>query len=60
MNHYICTGGCGAVMEESGVCQAKDCSKYNHPFEFCDCADNKHYGKLEHLINANELEKKDE
>lgn len=46
MTHYICTGGCGAVVEKPGVCQAIGCPKHGQPFEACDCTDNQHYGKL--------------
>lgn len=44
--HYICTGGCGAVVENPGTCQAMACPNYGHQFESCDCADNQHYGKM--------------
>lgn len=46
MTHYICTGGCGAVVEKPGVCQAMNCPKHGHPLEPCDCTDNQHFGKL--------------
>jgi len=45
--HYICTGGCRGVSNIPGTCQAKDCSKHEHVLERCDCADERHYGRLE-------------
>ncbi len=45
MEHYICTGGCRAVSETPGTCQAEDCSKRGEPFEPCECEDGKHDGK---------------
>ena len=46
MEHYICTGGCGAVVERPGVCQAMNCPKHGQPLNPCNCTDNKHYGKV--------------
>ncbi|MBI3335568.1 MAG: hypothetical protein HY001_03665 [Candidatus Portnoybacteria bacterium] len=45
--HYICTGGCKGMSDTPGTCQAQDCPKYQMPLEECDCANGKHYGKLE-------------
>lgn len=43
MKHYICTGGCQGVTEKpNATCQAKDCSKHEHPLLPCECTDNKH------------------
>lgn len=44
-NHWICTGGCGAVVEKPGICQATGCPRFGLPFDSCDCMDNQHYGK---------------
>lgn len=42
MKHYICTGGCKGISDESGVCQAKDCPKVGQPLSECTCVDEKH------------------
>lgn len=47
MTHYICTGGCEGVSETPGTCQAVTCPKHGAPLEACDCADGKHFGKLD-------------
>jgi len=47
MTHYICTGGCGGVSENPGVCQTEDCPKHEQPLDECNCEDNKHYGRQE-------------
>lgn len=46
MSHYICAGGCGAVVERPGICQAMACPMHGQSFEECDCTDNKHYDKV--------------
>lgn len=61
MTHYICTGGCGAVVEKPGVCQAMGCPKHGQPFEPCDCTDNQHYGKVKPPTGTGTMpEKKEE
>lgn len=55
MTHYICTGGCGAVVEKPGVCQAMACPKHGQPFEPCDCTDNQHYGKVKPPVGASTI-----
>ena len=52
MTHYICTGGCGAVVENPGICQAMSCPKHGFPLEACDCTDNQHYGKIDKQAGA--------
>ena len=42
MTHYVCPGGCRAVTEEAGVCQASDCPRHGMNLEVCDCMDDKH------------------
>lgn len=58
MSHYICTGGCGAVVENPGICQAMACPKHGQPLEQCDCSDNQHYGKVKSPVVA--VEKSEE
>ena len=40
--HYVCTGGCGGMLPDSGVCQAADCPNTKKPMEACACADGFH------------------
>ena len=40
--HHICTGGCGGVSEEKGVCLAKDCARHDKPLAYCNCQDGNH------------------
>jgi len=47
MPHYICSGGCGAVSDHPGICQANVCEKHDQPFTECDCIDKDHLDKLE-------------
>ncbi len=47
MKHYICTGGCAAVADKPGVCQAETCPKHGMPFKECNCTDGKHEGRLQ-------------
>lgn len=60
MTHYICTGGCNAVVDNPGVCQSTVCPKHGHPLEPCDCVDGKHHGAFdfkhdhEHSLPATE------
>lgn len=54
MAHYICKGGCKAVSDVPGVCQAEDCSQKGQPFEECDCADEKHHGAFDSVDSATE------
>jgi len=46
MAHYVCTGGCGGVAEDAGVCQAGGCAKQNQPLTECNCEDEKHEAVL--------------
>jgi len=47
MEHFICTGGCGGVASEAGVCGAETCPKHGVALESCSCADGKHGGKID-------------
>lgn len=40
--HYICTGGCGGVAAQPGVCQSLTCEKHNQPLTECHCKDGLH------------------
>lgn len=42
--HYVCTGECGGVAVEPGVCQAdaEECSHSGEDLEPCDCTDGLH------------------
>lgn len=42
MAHYICTGTCGGVLDEIGVCEAENCTKQWEMMEECSCTDGKH------------------
>ncbi|MFA5133657.1 MAG: hypothetical protein WC459_02535 [Patescibacteria group bacterium] len=42
MPHYICKGGCGAVSETAGVCEANGCPGYQNELIQCDCEDGNH------------------
>jgi len=42
MTHYVCTGGCGGVATEPGVCQTNGCPKHQHPLIICHCEDGLH------------------
>ena len=42
MKHYVCTGGCGGVSEEAGVCDSDGCSKVGRPLQPCECEDGTH------------------
>jgi len=57
MPHYVCTGGCGAVSDTPGTCQANGCPLYQHPFVECNCTDGNHE---EVLKAAGKEEKKEE
>lgn len=52
MPHYICTGGCRGVGQESGACAAEECPKYGEPLDSCDCEDDEHYGRGEDGASA--------
>jgi len=49
MKHYICKGGCGAVLEEIGICETDGCPNQWEMMEECDCTDGKH-GVQEQLV----------
>lgn len=59
MKHYICTGGCGAVKDIPGICQAPNCQNKGHNFIACDCEDSKHAGLMTACTNCGELCKLD-
>lgn len=40
--HYVCTGECGGVSMQPGVCAASDCSNYQNQLRACDCDDPNH------------------
>ncbi len=40
--HYVCSGGCGTVSDNSGVCMSEGCPKQNQPLVACSCRDDKH------------------
>ena len=42
MTHYICTGGCGGVAEEPGMCKAEECPFYAEELQECHCEDGTH------------------
>ena len=42
MDHYICTGTCGAVSDEQGVCQDSNCPEHGQQFQMCSCTDDRH------------------
>ena len=42
MTHYVCTGGCGGVSDNPGVCNAQNCSLNGKPLKACHCADGNH------------------
>lgn len=42
MSHYICTGGCGGVAEEPGMCKVEGCPFYAEELEECNCEDGTH------------------
>jgi protein PhnA len=42
MGHFICTGSCGTVYEEEGICMSDGCDKQYELLEFCECTDGKH------------------
>ncbi len=40
--HYVCTGGCGAVLEMPGACGDSSCLMYNMDLLQCNCEDGHH------------------
>lgn len=42
MTHYVCTGGCGGVVEEPGVCNTETCPLHKHELKACSCEDGQH------------------
>ncbi|MBI2476431.1 MAG: hypothetical protein HYV67_04290 [Candidatus Taylorbacteria bacterium] len=44
MVHYVCTGSCDGESNDSGVCEAKFCSKEGRPLVPCECEDGLHAG----------------
>ncbi|MDP2691475.1 MAG: zinc ribbon domain-containing protein YjdM [bacterium] len=43
MNHFICTGTCGAVSDDLGVCEADGCTHQWELMTECDCTDGMHH-----------------
>ncbi|MBT3539266.1 hypothetical protein HOF40_03545 [Candidatus Parcubacteria bacterium] len=35
--HYVCTGECGGISQEPGICQAPDCPMHGKPLVECSC-----------------------
>ena len=42
MEHYVCTGGCGMVSDQPGVCAADSCPMNGHELVACNCEDGQH------------------
>ncbi|PIR79970.1 MAG: hypothetical protein COU25_02660 [Candidatus Levybacteria bacterium CG10_big_fil_rev_8_21_14_0_10_35_13] len=40
--HYVCTGGCGLVTNESGKCTSRGCVRNRNPLVVCKCKNGKH------------------
>jgi len=47
MKHYICTGGCKTIAENSGVCVIDSCPKKGIEMEGCECFDGNHHGAFD-------------
>lgn len=62
MTHYVCKGGCGAVLNMPGVCETEGCPNQWQLMEECDCIDGLH-GQEEVLVvkdsNGNQLSEGD-
>ena len=43
--HYVCTGGCGLVVNVSGRCDSLGCVRNRNPLALCKCK-NKYHGIL--------------
>lgn len=56
MEHYVCSGTCGAVSDEQKLCQDLSCPSYNQPFQSCECEDDRHGRES----NAEEYQKLDD
>ncbi|MFA5933622.1 MAG: hypothetical protein WC795_00120 [Candidatus Paceibacterota bacterium] len=55
MEHYVCTGGCGGVSNEAGVCQTEGCVRFGQPLHECGCEDNMHEGLTNACKDCGEL-----
>lgn len=44
--HYICTGTCGAVALEPGICRNESCPMQTQDFAECNCEDGEHAALL--------------
>ena len=42
MEHYICTGTCGAVSDEQKTCQDQQCPNFGNLLQLCNCTDDRH------------------
>ncbi|HVS79966.1 MAG TPA: hypothetical protein VHF05_03215 [Candidatus Paceibacterota bacterium] len=42
MEHYVCSGTCGAVSSEPGVCTTDGCTKQDEALAYCNCEDGSH------------------
>lgn len=42
--HYVCTGGCGLVVNEYGKCTVPGCYRHRNPLNECTCTNGKHMG----------------
>lgn len=40
--HYVCTGDCGGMSGQPGVCQAETCAKKGQPLTPCTCENGAH------------------
>lgn len=47
MMHFVCSGGCGGVANEEGVCKTSGCQKEGQPLKQCYCQDGQHRQALE-------------
>lgn len=47
MTHCVCTGGCGGVSDQPGVCQTENCPRHGTPLQECDCEDGEHSQETE-------------
>ncbi len=54
MEHYICKGTCKGVSEKPGNCSDKSCPLFGESLEYCDCTDDKHYGRQDAHIHDDE------
>jgi hypothetical protein len=40
--HFVCTGGCGLVVNEPGKCTTAGCYRHRNPLTECKCKNEKH------------------